>query len=299
MNSQTYLDLARQGKNEWWRYLASLGLIGFLWLFVGSIPYLILTIYVIADSNPDTYIDQVAVAIIGIDPVIPFVAVMLSFVAFFISIYLAVKFIHRRPFHTLISPGPVRWGRMAQAFVLWGLLAALIAALEAYFYPGRYQLTFDPVPFLIFAVLSIVFIPIQTSAEELFFRAYMLQSVGLRIRNALVLCMLSGFLFMLPHLANPEVTPDTIFIIFFYYAFGAFLALITLKEGGLELALGVHAANNLFTAIFANYEGSALSTPAIFTASELDINFNLVSVLVAMAVFYIFIFALPSRLKQS
>jgi membrane protease YdiL (CAAX protease family) len=294
-----YLELAQQGKNEWWRYLASLGLIGFLWFFIGSIPYLILTIYVIADSSPDTYIDQTAVTIMGVDPVIPFVAVMLSFVAFFIGIYLAVRFIHQRPFRTLVAPVSIRWGRMAQAFVLWAILAALIAALEAYFYPGRYQLTFDPVPFLIFAVLSIIFIPIQTSAEELFFRAYMLQTTGLRVRNALVLCMLSGFLFMLPHLANPEVTSDTIFIVFFYYAFGAFLALVTLKDGGLELALGVHAANNLFTAIFANYVGSALSTPAIFTASELDINFNLVSVLVAMAVFYICVFILPGRLKQS
>jgi uncharacterized protein len=298
MNSKTYLDLVYQGKNEWWRYLLALSIIVVMWLIIGSVPAVGLTVFILADGNPGTTFDTETQAFIGIDPVIPFVIIMLSFVLFFVGIFIAVRFVHQRRFTTLIASNGIRWGRIAQAFGLWMLFAALIAGLESWLYPGRYQLTFDPIPFLISAILSLIFIPIQTSAEELLFRGYMLQATGLRIRNTLVLCILSGILFMLPHVFNPEVTSDTIFILFFYYAFGAFLALITLKDGGLELALGVHAANNLFTAIFANYVRSALVTSSIFTATELDVNFSLFSALAAMLVFYICFF-LPGRLKRA
>jgi len=96
---------------------------------------------------------------------------------------------------------------------------------------------------------------------------------------------------MLPHLANPEVSAGPVLLALFYFSFGAFLALITLKDNGLELALGAHAGNNLFTALLVNYEGGALTTPAIFTATELDPLFNLVTSLVAMAIFYWLVFA--------
>ena len=48
---------------------------------------------------------------------------------------------------------------------------------------------------------------------------------------------------------------------------GALMAVVTLKDGRLELAIGIHAANNLFTGIVANVEPSVLSTSAIFTST--------------------------------
>lgn len=44
------------------------------------------------------------------------------------------------------------------------------------------------------------------------------------------------------------------------------MCLVIEIDGGLEAAIGIHAANNLFAAIFVNYENSALPTPSVFLA---------------------------------
>lgn len=285
----TYLDLARQGKNDWWRYLISLVLIAFFWLFVGSIPYLVLTVFVIVDGSLDTSIDTATLTFTGVHPLLPFLALMVSFIAFIIGTFIAVRFVHARRFSTLISPR-IRWGRFALGFGVWLVLVTASALVEAFLYPGRYELTFDPVNFLPFAIVAIILIPLQTSSEEFFFRGYILQWIGLRLRNIVLLSLISGLLFMLPHLTNPEIAIDVVLLPLFYFAFGAFLAFVSLQDGGLELALGVHAANNLFASLFANYTGSALQTPAIFTATELDAVYSLISTLAAMAIFYLCVF---------
>lgn len=46
---------------------------------------------------------------------------------------------------------------------------------------------------------------------------------------------------------------------------GFFFALITLLDGGLELAVGYHAMNNSFLGVSANTEGSVIVTPSLFT----------------------------------
>jgi membrane protease YdiL (CAAX protease family) len=76
----------------------------------------------------------------------------------------------------------------------------------------------------------------------------------------------------------------------FYFVFGVFAAWVTLKDNGLELALGMHAANNIYASIFANYSKGALQTQAFFTTNELDALYNLVATLVSMLVFYTIFF---------
>jgi hypothetical protein len=48
------------------------------------------------------------------------------------------------------------------------------------------------------------------------------------------------------------------------------LGFITLKDKSLEIALAVHAANNMFSSLFLTFEGSALETEAIFREKEMD-----------------------------
>ena len=60
----------------------------------------------------------------------------------------------------------------------------------------------------------------------------------------------------------------------------------------MELALGMHAANNLFAALFANYTVTALPSPALFTIQTLDPVYSLVSLVIGIIVFYILYFTL-------
>jgi hypothetical protein len=68
-------------------------------------------------------------------------------------------------------------------------------------------------------------------------------------------------------------------------------SLVTVRDNGLELALGAHAAINIFTALIANYSVSALTTPALFIVTTLDARFSMASFLVMAIVFYIGLFA--------
>jgi hypothetical protein len=71
---------------------------------------------------------------------------------------------------------------------------------------------------------------------------------------------------------------------------GFFLTLITLQDNGMELALGMHTANNLFAALFANYTVTALPSPSVFTVQVLDAVYSIVSLMIGMILFYIVFF---------
>ena len=292
---QAYLDLVHSGKNEWWRYIIAVLLILFMWQVIGALPGAALLLWgMVGNGGP-------AGSLTGgfLGSTAGFVALMLASVFFVCGIVLAIRWIHRRPFWTLVTPArPLAWGRLFQGFAVWFVLAVLISGFEAYLYPGRYVWTLDMQRFLPFVFLALIFVPIQTSAEELFFRAYILQGVGLRTRNIWILCAISGLLFGLPHLLNPEASVNYPLLFLYYFAFGFSLAYITLREGRLELALGAHAANNLFSFIFANYTSSVLPTPSVFTVTVLDAVYSVPAALIGMVIF-IWLFTGPLSGKES
>lgn len=286
-----YLELARHGKNDWWRYLISLPGILATWLLVGSIPVVLFMAYVSMDGDPAT--DFSGTGFVGVPVIVEFLVTMSSFVPFLVATLLAVRFIHARPLKTLLTAQlNVRWGRILAGAGTWLIIATLLSLVEALLYPGRYILTFQPARLLLFALFALVLIPIQTSAEELFFRGYLLQWMGLRLKNKWLLSLLNGILFFLPHAINPEMATNSLLIGLGYFATGFFLAFITLQDNGIELALGLHAANNLFAALFANYEVTALPSPSLFTVQVLDPVYSLVALIAGLILFYLVFFRL-------
>ena len=96
------------------------------------------------------------------------------------------------------------------------------------------------------------------------------------------------------HLGNPEVaesTKDTSLIIAMsgYFLFGIFACILTYIDGGLESAIGMHAANNIFAASVVGYDNSALPTPTLFKVplnSELDTLVVLISLSLICLIMY-------------
>ena len=286
-----YLELARRGKNDWWRYLISLPGILVTWLLVGSIPVVLFMAYISMDGDPAT--DFSGTGFVGVPVIVEFLVTMSSFVPFLVATLLAVRFIHARPLKTLLTAElSVRWGRILAGAGTWLVIATLLSLVEALLYPGRYVLTFQPARLLLFALFALILVPIQTSAEELFFRGYLLQWMGLRLKNKWLLSLLNGILFFLPHAINPEMATNSLLIGLGYFATGFFLAFITLQDNGIELALGLHAANNLFAALFANYEVTALPSPSLFTVQVLDPVYSLVALIAGLILFYLIFFGL-------
>lgn len=292
-----FVELALQGKNEWWRYLLALLLILLASTMLGSIPMAALVLKARFDGDPHTYFDRTTAGVVGIDPLLNYVAVNFSLLMLLIGVCLVVRLIHNRPVRTLVTSHPrFSWKRLGQGFGLFLVLASADAALGYILAPSKYEVTLDLRSFFLFVPFALVLTPLQAAGEELFFRGYLLQGLGLLLRKPPLLLVVSGVLFLLLHLPNPEMASGSAAMAAVYFALGLFLALLTLRDNRLELAIGVHTANNLFMALFVNYRGSVLTTPSIFTLSRLDPAGSLLSLIVMAVIFYLLIFGLAKRI---
>lgn len=135
--------------------------------------------------------------------------------------------------------------------------------LDYSFSPEDYELNFNLKPFLILCFISILMVPIQTSAEEYLFRGYLMQGLGTIAKNRWFPLLTTSVVFGLMHYANPEVEKLGPIIMVYYIGTGLFLGIIALMDEGLELALGFHAANNLFTALLVTADWTAFQTHSI------------------------------------
>jgi membrane protease YdiL (CAAX protease family) len=189
----------------------------------------------------------------------------------------------------------VNWGRIGLGAIFWFVLSIVVTIGDALLHPGTYHWVFNFPQWLPFALTALLLTPIQTTAEEWMFRGYLLQGMGRIFRNRTGLILLSGIIFAIPHFLNPEMQIDFALLALYYFSIGAFLAWMTLKYESLELAMGVHAANNLFAILIANYEGSALPSPAMFMATNLDPMYSLLSFLAAAILFMLLVFKVSSK----
>ena len=76
--------------------------------------------------------------------------------------------------------------------------------------------------------------------------------------------IITSVAFGLMHIANPEIEKLGYILLVYYIGTGFFLAIMTIMDDGLELAIGFHAANNLFTALLVTADWTAFQTHSIF-----------------------------------
>jgi membrane protease YdiL (CAAX protease family) len=285
MQPQTsrYLDLALQGRNEWWRYALGALAIGGSWLVLGLLPFMLL-----AGAG-------------FTDPVFDYIGVNLSIFIMLGGLAATVKWLHRRPLMSLVTPLPrFDWGRAAYGAAVWTAIAAVIVVSEHLLFPGRYYLSFNPGRFFLFLVLVLALTPIQCVTEELVFRGYVMQGIGRLTRRPALIAIASSLVFTVPHLMNPEVHEHGVLVMGAnYLAIGMLLATITLRDGRLELAVGLHTANNLLLALAANYEGSALMTESVFTARTLDPVYSLATLIAGAVAFHWWVFGRAAQPKST
>ncbi len=97
---------------------------------------------------------------------------------------------------------------------------------------------------LAYAGVAIVLLLIAAAAEELVFRGWLVKVVGAWFPDPRVVLVLSGLLFSAIHF-DPNLDAFLVRL-----AMGVGLAWMTLRLGGIEFAVGVHAANNILILLF-------------------------------------------------
>ncbi|SDQ79680.1 CPBP family intramembrane glutamic endopeptidase [Flagellimonas zhangzhouensis] len=258
-----YIEQAYKGLTNRWRYIVGLLIVFIFWQILGGIP-LLFAVMMKSETFTNLPIDLGQMAsLLGSN--LFFLLIMVTFFVAMLSLWIVVKYIHKLPFkHFTTSRKKVDWKRIIFSFVLWGIISSGMIVLDLYLSPEDYEFTFQPVPFFILLILSIIFVPIQTSFEEYFTRGYLMQSIGLAVHNKWLPLIVSSSLFGLLHIFNPEVEKLGYGILVFYIGTGFFLGILTLMDEGLELPLGFHASNNFFAALLVTADWMAFNTNSIY-----------------------------------
>ena len=66
------------------------------------------------------------------------------------------------------------------------------------------------------------------------------------------------------HILNPEIEKLGYGLLAYYIGSGLFFGIIALMDEGIELAIGIHVANNLITAILVTADWTAFQTASLY-----------------------------------
>lgn len=264
MNQSSFIELAYKGMNDWWRYLLTLFMVFIGWQFVGVIP--LFAVSLIKAESTQAWIEAAENAFLGlgIDSNLYLLLMIFSFMAGLVFLLLGVKTVHKRKVKTLVGirPNP-DLKRLLFGFSFWLGISILLILLDYLAHPEDFVFNFKAGPFFILLLVSVFFIPFQTSFEELLFRGYLMQGIGVLFRNAWVPLVLTSAGFGLLHAFNPEVDKLGPMILLYYIGTGFLFGIVTLMDEGTELALGMHAANNMAAAVFVTMDWAVFQTDAL------------------------------------
>jgi membrane protease YdiL (CAAX protease family) len=221
---------------------------------------------------------------------------LLTFPPLTIGLWLGQKHIHGRTILSLQTAfRKFRWKRLLFAMLVFWAIAVGLSYIGHMTGNSKAEYVFDPSRFWLYLPVTLLFIPLQSATEEIALRGYLNQALGHYLKNPWIVFFITSAGFAALHLGNPEIAAGTentsIWIaISGYFFFGMFMCVLTMIDGGLESAIGVHAANNIFAASIVGYESSALPTPTLFKTAlntELDSIMTVVGLSLVCGILYL------------
>ena len=270
-----FLERALDHQNQWWKYLVVI-VVGFIGAqTVGAIPLIAIMAYKMAVSggaimpNPENMMD---LTVLGISKNVGLLLILLPSIVWLLLTIVLIKALHKRtPVETINGTNKIRFNRIGFGFGVWIALMAVYLIGDYLINSDNFVLQFDLVKFIPLFLISILLIPFQTTCEEFLFRGYLAQGVAAWTRNRLLAILLPGLLFGLIHIFNPEVKEFGFWLTMPQYVFfGLLFGLVAVLDDGIELAIGMHAANNIFLSLLITNKSSALQTDAVFEQLHLN-----------------------------
>ncbi|WP_338571124.1 CPBP family intramembrane glutamic endopeptidase [Arachnia propionica] len=109
---------------------------------------------------------------------------------------------------------------------------------------------------MVYLVLILITSPLQAAAEEFFFRGYLQQAIGSLAGRAWVGVLCSALVFAFFH-GNQNIA-----LFAHRLGFGLIAGILVWATGGLEAAIAVHVANNVFAFGYALFTGGVVALKA-------------------------------------
>jgi uncharacterized protein len=289
---QTYLSVARQGRNRLKDYILGTILIFSIAMIVGVVAIFVLAALTPYPANSAVFQKG------GIELFI--YGHKLRYIIFngalniglALGIFLAVQRVHKRKFLTLIGPdGSISWHRAIEGFIV-GLGVWIISFPLFYFInPTRYTFGFNHSEWLPLALLSLAIVPLTSFTASLLL-AYLLQGLGIFARKPLFLLIAFALISCLG-----AQSIDSLIVRILN---ATFIVWIVLKDNRFELATGLIASGHLISTILISSPSSALKLPTIIRISETNVPLiNVASLLLMNSLFYYFCFHLSKNRSTS
>lgn len=279
-------------RKDWWLYAFGT-LIIFSGYLLGQAPLGVVALWA-AEQQGDlslvqVFADTMDFSVLGLDANMGFALALITFLGALLGLWITIRYLHNRPFVSLVNAlGRIRWSRFMWGLGIWLALGIGAEAISWAINPEAYHLQFQAGPFFWLVIIALMLIPFQASFEELFVRGYLMQGIGLGTHSRVFAMISTSVLFAALHLMNPEIAAFGLSTMVAYYILvGFFLAVITVMDDGLELAMGVHTATNLFGSILITFEGSALQTPALIKLDTPDVQIMLFLMVLSATAFFI------------
>lgn len=289
-----YLECVLKGPNQWWKYI----LVPFLTFLaqgiLGMIPlFVVIGIAKVMNDGTGDFSNMLDFKAQGIDLSLGLALLIVSFAIGLWALKAIVKFFHNRTLSEQINgTKKIRWDRFFYAAAIWGGLMLVNLLVEYSLAPEEFQINFDPITFIPLVLVALLLIPFQTTFEEVLFRGYLAQGVARWTKNRWMVAILPAIAFGLMHASNPEVKEYGFIVMMPHYIiFGIVFGLMAVLDDGIETAMGAHAANNAFIAIFTTTKSAAFQTNALFEVKDAAPTLSDLFLFIFMGAILIFILA--------
>lgn len=284
-----YIQQAYKGKKELWMFLLTAFLISGIFI-INFFIYLF-------TSKED--MDAAYEMMKSIPPNLSLIINLIPFAFLLGLLFVLVRYLHNRSILSLTTAREkVDWKRILFSFSLIVIITVVSFAISYYSDSSQIQLQFNPVKFAILFIISIILFPFQIGLEEYLFRGYLMQHIGIIVKNKWFPLIFTSVLFGIAHSANPEVAEMGFITMVFYIGTGLLLGVMTLMDDGLELALGFHFGNNLLAALLVTSDWSALQTDAIFKYTAEEATTTAMEIIIPVLVFYPIILLIFSKVYK-
>lgn len=174
-------------------------------------------------------------------------------------------------------------GRFLFGFIAWLLIQIVIEIGMYYIEPSHYSFNFRfDTAFIVILTSALLLIPFQAAFEEIITRSYILQFIFQYLKKPWIAMFTTALLFALLHKSNPEIgTYGKGMMLLYYFIAGSLMGLLAILDGRMELNIGMHTSNNLYTAIVVGYSSSAFGTNTLVTMTLLNIEISLIGFIIA------------------
>jgi uncharacterized protein len=240
--SRAFIDLAKMGRTDWRSVALTFLLVKFLSIVIGLMSVIAVVSPIFSEHGLFHILNADSVVIRVVNPA-----------AYVFGLWLACKKILRRPFLSLISTDmtfDIRRCLLGAALYLLASVLSFVAT--SLFYSMRAGTWLVPLgrfewphhnDQIVTSIATLIVIPFLAFAEELFFRAWLTQTLGHYIRSTITIVALVAVLFAAAHTQYELQLKVAIAL----SSLG--LSALTLRDQRLELAIGAHSMMNVWATL--------------------------------------------------